>query len=116
MLNPTDFNKILLLKDSTNKYLKDQVYNGLQPSFSGVKVIQNTAIAAGTFLIGNFGIGTQLWVRQGVNVEFFREDGTNVRDGFVTVRVSERVALTNYLPNAFVNGTFSTAIAALETP
>lgn len=116
MLNPTDFNKILLLKDSTNKYLKDQVYNGLQPSFSGVKVIQNTAIAAGSFLIGNFGIGTQLWVRQGVNVEFFREDGTNVRDGFVTVRVSERVALTNYLPNAFVNGTFSTAIAALETP
>jgi len=116
MLNPTDFNKILLLKDSTNKYLKDQVYNGLQPSFSGVKVIQNTAIAAGTFLIGNFGVGTQLWVRQGVNVEFFREDGTNVRDGFVTVRVSERVALTNYLPNAFVNGTFSTAIAALETP
>ena len=116
MLNPTDFNKILLLKDSTNKYLKDQVYNGLQPSFSGVKVIQNTAITAGTFLIGNFGIGTQLWVRQGVNVEFFREDGTNVRDGFVTVRVSERVALTNYLPNAFVNGTFSTAIAALETP
>ena len=116
MLNPTDFNKILLLKDSTNKYLKDQVYNGLQPSFSGVKVIQNTAIAAGTFLIGNFAVGTQLWVRQGVNVEFFREDGTNVRDGFVTVRVSERVALTNYLPNAFVNGTFSTAIAALETP
>lgn len=116
MLNPTDFNKILLLKDSTNKYLKDQVYNGLQPSFSGVKVIQNTAIAAGSFLIGNFGIGTQLWVRQGVNVEFFREDGTNVRDGFVTVRVSERVALTNYLPNAFVNGTFATAIAALETP
>ncbi len=116
MLNPTDFNKILLLKDSTNKYLKDQVYNGLQPSFSGVKVIQNTAIAAGSFLIGNFGIGTQLWVRQGVNVEFFREDGTNVRDGFVTVRVSERVALTNYLPNAFVNGSFATAIAALETP
>ena len=116
MLNPTDFNKILLLKDSTNKYLKEQVYNGLQPSFSGVKVIQNTAITAGTFLIGNFAVGTQLWVRQGVNVEFFREDGTNVRDGFVTVRVSERVALTNYLPNAFVNGTFSTAIAALETP
>jgi HK97 family phage major capsid protein len=116
MLNPTDFNKILLLKDSTSKYLKDQVYAGLQPSFNGVKVVVNTAITAGTFLIGNFGVGTQLWVRQGVNVEFFREDGTNVRDGFVTVRVSERVALTNYLPNAFVNGSFATAIAALETP
>jgi len=116
MLNPTDFHKILLLKDSNNSYLKDQVYAGLQPAFMGVPVVINTAITAGTFLTGDFGVGTQLWVRDNVGVEFFREDGTNVRDGFVTVRVSERVALTNYLPNAFVNGTFSTAKAALETP
>jgi HK97 family phage major capsid protein len=116
LLNPSDFHKILLLKDTQNNYLKDQVYNGLQPVFMGVKVVLNTAIPAGDFLIGNFGVGTQLWVRDGINVEFFREDGTNVRDGFVTVRVSERVALTNYLPNAFVTGDFTTAKAALETP
>ena len=116
LLHPSDFHKILLLKDSQNNYLKDQVYSGLQPVFMGVKVVLNTAITAGSFLIGNFGVGTQLWVRDGVNVEFFREDGTNVRDGFVTVRVSERVALTNYLPNAFVTGTFASAIADLETP
>ena len=116
LLNPSDFHKILLLKDSQNNYLKDQVYNGLQPVFMGVKVVLNTAISAGDFLIGNFGVGTQLWVRDGINVEFFREDGTNVRDGFVTVRVSERIALTNYLPNAFVTGDFTTAKAALETP
>lgn len=116
LLNPSDFHKILLLKDTQNNYLKDQVYNGLQPVFMGVKVVLNTAISAGDFLIGNFGVGTQLWVRDGINVEFFREDGTNVRDGFVTVRVSERIALTNYLPNAFVTGDFTTAKAALETP
>ena len=116
LLNPTDFHKILLLKDTTNNYIKDQVYGGVQPSFMGVKVVLNTSIAAGSFLIGNFAVGTQLWVRDGVNVEFFREDGTNVRDGFVTVRVSERVALTNYLPNAFVTGTFAVGRAALETP
>ena len=115
LLNPTDFHKILLLKDTTNNYLKDQVYGGLTPVFMGVRVVLNSAIVAGDFLIGNFSVGTQLWVRQGVNVEFFREDGTNVRDGFVTVRVSERIALTNYLPNAFVKGTFATAQAALET-
>ena len=116
MLHPTDFHKILLLKDSTAEYIKKDVYQGLQPQFNGVRVVLNTAITSGTFLVGNFAQGTQLWVRDNVNVEFFREDGTNVRDGFVTVRVSERVALTNYLPNAFVKGTFSTAIAALETP
>jgi HK97 family phage major capsid protein len=32
MLNPTDFHKILLLKDTQNSYLKDQVYAGLQPA------------------------------------------------------------------------------------
>ena len=116
ILNPSDFHKILLLKDTQNNYLKDQVYAGLAPNFMGVPVIVNTAIAAGTFLTGNFGQGTQLWTRDNLAVSFHREDGTNVRDGFVTVRIVERVALTNYLPNAFVNGSFATAKAALETP
>jgi HK97 family phage major capsid protein len=97
-------------------YLKDQVFKGLQPVFNGVPVILNTAIAAGSYLLGNFSQGTQLWIRDNVSVEFFREDGTNVRDGFVTVRCMERIALSNYLPNAFVNGTFSAGITALETP
>jgi len=116
ILNPTDFHKILLLKDSDNRYLKDQVYAGLQPTIMGVPVIVNTAMTAGNFLVGNFSQGTQLWIRDNVSVEFFREDGTNVRDGFVTIRCVERVALTNYLPNAFVDGSFSSAKTALETP
>lgn len=115
ILNPSDFHKILLLKDTQNNYLKDQVYAGLAPNFMGVPVIVNTAIAAGSFLVGNFSIGSQLWTRDNLSVEFYREDGTNVRDGFVTAVVKERVALTNYLPNAFVNGSFSTAKAALKT-
>ena len=117
ILHPTDFHKILLLKDSNNKYLKDQVYAGLQPTFMGVPVILNTALAAGSFLLGNFSQGTQLWIRDNVSIEFFREDGTNVRDGFVTVRCVERVVLTNYLPNAFVYGdSFADAKTSLETP
>jgi hypothetical protein len=61
-------------------------------------------------------MGTQLWVRENISLEFFREDGTNVRDGFVTVRLVERIALTNYAPLAFVTGDFATDMAALETP
>jgi HK97 family phage major capsid protein len=115
MINPTDFHKILLLKDSNNNYLKEQWYQGLEPRINGVPVVLSTAITSDKYLIGNFSVGTQLWVRDNVSVEFFREDGTNVRDGFVTCRVMERVALTNYLPNAFVNGDFSVDKAALET-
>jgi len=113
MVNPTDFHKILLLKSTTNEYLKDQVYMGLQPQFLGVPVVVNTAITAGTYLVGNFGLGTQMWVRENLSLEFFREDGTNVRDGFVTVRLVERIALTNYAPLAIVKGTFATDIAAI---
>lgn len=113
VLNPTDFHKILLLKDTTNQYLKDQVYAGLQPNFMGVPVILNTACTAGKFLVGNFAMGSQLWVREGISLGIYREDGINVREGFVTIRVKERVALTNYNPNAFVQGTFSTAITAI---
>ena len=117
ILHPSDFHKILLLKDSQNNYLKDQVYAGLQPSFMGVPVIINTAIGAGKFLVGNFSQGTQLWIRDNVNVEFSRFDQNNFISGFVTVRAVERIALTNYLPNAFVYGdSFADAKTSLETP
>lgn len=116
MINPTDFHKILLLKSSQNEYLVKDWNQGLQPRINGVPVVLSTAITSDKYLLGNFGMGTQLWVRDNVGVEFFKEDGTNVRDGFVTVRVQERVALTNYLPNAFVTGDFSVDKAALETP
>lgn len=116
MINPTDFHKILLLKSSQNEYLVKDWNQGLQPRINGVPVVLNTAVTSDKYVLGNFGVGTQLWVRDNVGVEFFKEDGTNVRDGFVTVRVQERVALTNYLPNAFVNGDFSVDKAALETP
>lgn len=115
ILNPTDFHKILLLKDSTNKYLKDQVYQGLQPNFMGVPVIVNNAITAGTLFVGDFN-SAQLWIRENLSVSFHREDGINIREGFVTVRCQERIALATYLPLGIIDGTFSTAKAALETP
>lgn len=116
VLNPSDFHKILVLKDTTNQYLKDQVYAGLQPSFMGVPVVLNTAVTAGNFLVGNFALGSQLWVREGISLGIYREDGVNIREGFVTIRAKMREALTNYNPNAFVQGSFSSAITAITKP
>lgn len=116
LLNPTDMHKIALLKATTNEYLRNQIYSGLTPTIMGVPVTANTAVTAGKFLVGDLSQATQFWIRENISVEFSREDSTNFRDGFVTVKVSERVALTNYQPNAIVQGTFSTAKTALETP
>lgn len=115
MLNPTDFHKILLLKSTTNRYLKDQVYQGLQPNFLGVPVILHTSIPAGDYLVGNFAMGTQMWIRKNISLEFSREDGNNFVENNVTVKINERITLTNYAPLAFVTGDFETDKAALET-
>lgn len=116
LLNPTDLHKIVLLKSTANEYLRQQIYSGLQPTIMGIPVTINTAVTAGTFLVGDLGVASQLWIRENLAVEFSREDSTNFRDYFVTVRVQERLAHSVYQPNAVVTGTFSTAKAALETP
>lgn len=115
LLNPTDLHKIVLLKSTANEYLKNQIYQGLQPSIAGVPIVTNTAVTAGKFLMMDSNSATQFWVRQNLAVEFSKDDSTNFRDGFITVRATERVALTNYEPKAIVQGTFSTAKTALET-
>lgn len=116
LMNPTDFHKILLLKDSQSRYLKDQVYQGLQPSFMGVPVIMNNEVNADSYLVGDFAASCQLWIRENLSVSFHREDGTNIRDGFVTVRCQERLALATYTPLGIIDGLFSTGKTALETP
>jgi len=115
LMNPTDFHKIVLLKSTANEYLRNQIITGIQPTVNGVPITLSTAMPAGKFLVGNLAQATQLWVRDGLGIEFSREDSTNFREGFVTVKAQERVALSNYAPNAIVQGTFSTAKAALET-
>lgn len=115
VLNPTDLHKIVLLKSTANEYLKNQIYQGLQPTINGVPVVLNNGVTAGKFLVMDSQRATQLWVRDGLGVEFSREDSTNFRDGFITVKAVERVALSNYETKAIVQGTFSTAKTALET-
>src|SRR6056300_31999 len=115
LLNPTDLHKMILLKSTANEYLRNQIFSGLQPTINGIPVTVNTAVTAGKFLVGNLRQSSQLWIRENLAVEFSREDSDNFQKNFVTVRAMERVALTNYLPNAIVQGTFSTAKSALET-
>jgi len=115
LLNPTDLHKMILLKSTANEYLRNQIFSGLQPTINGIPVTVNTAVTSGKFLVGNLRQASQLWIRENLAVEFSREDSDNFQKNFVTVRAMERVALTNYLPNAIVQGTFSTAKTALET-
>lgn len=72
----------------------------------GVPVIHTTAQTAGTYLIGDFDQGAQLLFQENMRIEFFEQDGTNVRENKVTVRIEETVALPVYGATYFIKGTF----------
>lgn len=114
LVNPTDLHKIALLKSSQNEYLRQQLYSGLQPQVLGVNIVANSAVASDKFYVANFNQACQFWIRENLAIEFAREDSTNFRDGFVTVRVQERVAQTIYLPSAIIYGDFSFATSHLD--
>lgn len=72
----------------------------------GIPVIHTTAQTTGTYLIGDFEQGAQLLFQEGMRIEFFEQDGTNVRENKVTVRIEETVALPVYGSTYFVKGAF----------
>jgi HK97 family phage major capsid protein len=72
----------------------------------GVPVIHTTAQTTGTYLIGDFDQGAQLLFQENMRIEFFEQDGTNVRENKVTVRIEETVALPVYGATYFIKGTF----------
>lgn len=72
----------------------------------GVAVHHTTAQTAGTYLIGDFDNGAQFLIQEGMRIEFFEQDGDNVRTNKVTVRIEETVALPVYGSTYFVKGTF----------
>lgn len=108
LLNPTDFTKLLMLKDANQRYILDYIVSGGLPSLAGVNLVQSTAMTAGNFLVGDFMYGTQLFDRESVNVKFGYEDSDNFTKNLVTLRVEERVGLVVANTLAFVKGTFGT--------
>lgn len=112
LLNPTDWYNIWLTK-STGSVAglynlpseMIQRING-QMYVAGVPVFRSTAAAVDTFIVGDWSMGANFISREPARVEFFYEDGTNVRENKVTVRVEERVALPIYGNNYFIKGDF----------
>ena len=76
---------------------------------------QMAKMASGEFVVGDFSQGSQVFQRENLTVDFGYENNDNFDKYLVSVRGIIRMAHAIYLPNAFVKGSFSTAITALET-
>lgn len=107
VLNPTDWAKIELTKDSEGRYIVGNALSPIGPSLWGLPVVQTQAMAAGEFLTGAFNVAAQIFDRMGVEVLMATENEDDFIKNMVTIRVEERLALAVYRPEAFVTGDIS---------
>lgn len=109
VLNPADWEAIELQKTTYGEY----IFGGemgpvdmIGPRIWGKRVVATNSIAAGTFLVGGFSMGAQIWDRMDAAVQISYEDGDNFKKNMATLLAEERLALTVYRPSAFISGSF----------
>ncbi len=115
VVNPIDWASIETTKDAGGNYIIGNPQGTLQPTLWGLPVVATQAMASGTFLTGAFRLGAQIFDREDASVEISTEDSDNFRKNLVTILAEERLALAVYRPEAFIKGTFSTAITDLTS-
>ena len=109
LIHPSDYYRILLNKaGGSGEYDLPglvQVVNG-QLFVGGVPVYRSTAATVDKFIVGDWAMGASLITREPVRIEIFEQDGTNVRENKLTVRIEERIAFPIYGDNYFIYGDF----------
>ncbi len=115
VLNPVDVSKMRLTKDDNGNYVMPPFSSEPGATVSGLRVIANTGIDAGKFLVGDFSKSSVKYNR-GLTLAVSNTDQDDfIKDRFTvraTVRLVHRVRAND--KGAFVYGTFSTAITALS--
>ncbi len=108
ILNPADSEELDLTKASDGTYIMPAFYAANGMLIKGARVVENTGITAGTFLVGDFRF---LNVRPngGVTVDFSNSDSDDFQKGIVAIRMQRHLAAyvkTND-NGAFITGSIS---------
>lgn len=104
VLNPIDWAKIELNKDTQNRYLFANPQGVAGPVLWGLPVVATQSMDQNEFLTGAFRMGAQGWDREDATVTVSTEDRNNFIKNMVTILCEERIGLTVYRPEAFVKG------------
>lgn len=109
VLHPIDWAAIEMMKDGEGRYLIGNPQGTLSPTLWGLPVVPSMAQTVGEFTVGAWKMGAQLFDREQSGILVSTEDGDNFRRNMVTILAEERLALTVYRPEAFVDGAFANA-------
>lgn len=109
VLNTVDWGNIETLKvgDDDRRYVLGDPGAAAAPRMWGLPVVPQNDQPAGTFLVGNFALGSQLRpVIGSAQIRFTdSHDDLFIKNGIV-VLAEERMIQANHLPNAYVSGDF----------
>jgi HK97 family phage major capsid protein len=107
VMHPTDLARVEVAKDTTGQYIIGDPQGRMAPTLWGLPVVTTPAITAGTYLVGAFRLGAQIFDRMGMEVLLSTENENDFILNMMTIRAEHRLALAVYRPAAFVTGTFT---------
>lgn len=112
LVRPSDFWSIVSMTASGSGEFDLPGYvtfDGGQLRIAGIPVYRTTAMTVDKFIVGDFAMGAMLLQRTAPRIEFFEQDGTNVRENKITVRVEEEIAFPIFGSDYFIYGDFGNA-------
>ncbi len=102
VINPADYGKMALYKNSTGNYLfANPIDYSAVPRLWGVRIVQSSKIASGTGLVGAFQGNSLLLDREEVNVQVASQNEDDFIKNMLTILVEERLVLLIYNSAAF---------------
>lgn len=111
LLHPTDALKLRSVKDTTGNYIFPPHMGGVPMQIGGAQIIETPAMTVGDFLVGDFGMGCQLFDRKSASITFYDQNEDDAKYNRILAVIEERLALVTYQSQAFCFGVFASALA-----
>jgi len=109
VMNPVDWQTLETAKATDGHYLlvAFAATSGETPTVWRVPVIVTNAIAENTFLLGDWTLGAQLYVREGISIRTSEHHDVNFTQNAITILAEQRYAIGISRPKAFCKGAFT---------
>lgn len=117
ILHPRDIRDLKLTRDDAGNYLlPPQVTQGI-PLVDGLRIIGNTNMTAGTYLVGDF-TRAKFWTRKNLEIRFWEQNEDDALNQLKTVTLYMRGTLVvkDADKKAFVTDTFADTISEITAP
>jgi HK97 family phage major capsid protein len=117
VLHPADVRDMKLTRDDSGAYLlPPQITQGV-PVVDGIRVISNTGMTKGTYLVGDF-TRAKFWTRKNMELRFWEqnEDDALAQVKTVTLYMRGTLVIKDADKKAFVTDTFADTITEITNP